>query len=425
MKIIDIALKDLSRSYRSAFAIGMTIVAPLLLVGLISFAFGGAFSGSSDIPAVSVGVLNQDHLMDTSVLDQSLGENIRSMFFDESVQSWLVARDFKDEASLRTALDNREIGVAVIIPAQFSQDLLTGNKDKQVLIISDPTLSITPQVIENMVASMLDAVAGGGVAVEVFQERLAANGIQPDPNLITSLIERYGAWYQDFQRNLFHHPDQAALAMVTTTAETGNSNPLFQMVGIMMAGQMIFFAFFTGGYAMMSILQENEEGTLARMFTLPLKRTTILTGKLLAVILIVMVQGIVMVIAGHYIFRIQWGNPWMVILALAGQVLAASGLGVFLISFVKTSKQAGPILGGALTALGMLGGLFTANMNMPEAFQKLSIFTPQGWVIKGWQVVLNNQPLTDLLVPLMIMTVIGIVLFTVGAYRFNLRFATE
>ncbi len=421
MKIIDIALKDLSRSYRSAFAIGMTIIAP----GLISFAFGGAFSGSSDIPAVSVGVLNQDQLTDTTVLDQSLGENIRSMFFDESVQSWLVARDFQDEAALRTALDNREIGVAVIIPALFSQDLLAGKNDMQVLIISDPTLSITPQVIENMVASMLDAVAGGGVAVQVFQERMAANAIQPDANLTTSLIQRYGDWYKDFQLNLFHHPDQAALALVTTTAETGNSNPLFQMVGIMMAGQMIFFAFFTGGYAMMSILQENEEGTLARMFTLPLKRTTILTGKLLAVILMVTVQGIVMVIAGHYIFRIDWGNPWMVILALTGQVLAASGLGVCLISFVKTSKQAGPILGGALTALGMLGGLFTANMNMPDAFQKLSIFTPQGWVIKGWQVVLNSQPITDLLVPLAIMAILGIVLFAIGAFRFNNRFATE
>ncbi len=42
MKILEIALKDLTRSFRSLFAVGMTIVAPLLLIGLISLAFGGA-----------------------------------------------------------------------------------------------------------------------------------------------------------------------------------------------------------------------------------------------------------------------------------------------------------------------------------------------------------------------------------------------
>ena len=42
MKILEIAIKDLTHSFRSLFAIGMMIVAPLLLIGLISLAFGGA-----------------------------------------------------------------------------------------------------------------------------------------------------------------------------------------------------------------------------------------------------------------------------------------------------------------------------------------------------------------------------------------------
>ena len=35
MKILDIAFKDLIRSFRSVFAIGMMVVAPLMLTGLI------------------------------------------------------------------------------------------------------------------------------------------------------------------------------------------------------------------------------------------------------------------------------------------------------------------------------------------------------------------------------------------------------
>lgn len=422
MKILEIAIKDLTHSFRSLFALGMMIVAPLLLIGLISLAFGGALSGSSDLPAISVGIYNADTLTDTSILPEPLGVNIRSMFFDESVQSWITASDFSSEISLRAALDRREIGVAILIPADFTKQFLAGNREPQVLTLSDPTLTIAPQVAKNMVTAMLDGVSGGGIAIETILERQNLLGKQPDPNLITSLVNRYSAWYRDFQRNLFHNPESAALIMVAPTGETSSENPIQQMFGLMMAGQMVFFAFFTGAYSMMSILEENEEGTLARLFTLPLNRTTILAGKFLAVFLMLVVQGLVLLIAAHFIFKIQWGDPKMIILALLGQVIAAAGLGVLLISFVKTSRQAGPVLGGVLTALGMLGGLFTANMTMPEAFNRLAAFTPQGWVVRGWKIVLNGQPTTDLLLPLLVMLVVGVVMFVIGAFRFHRRF---
>lgn len=423
MKIVDIAIKDLTRSFRSLFAIGMTIVAPLLLIGLISLAFGGVFSGSSDLPSISVGIYNADTQTDTSILIEPLGANIRSMFFDESVQSWITATDFSSEVSLRAALDNREIGVAILIPADFSEQFLAGNRDTQVVILSDPTLTIAPQVAQNMVTAMLDGVSGGGIAIETLLERQKIRGIQPDSDLIASLMARYSTWYRDFQKNLFHNPESAALMMVAPTGETSSENPIQQMLGLMMAGQMVFFAFFTGAYSMSSILDENEEGTLARMFTLPLNRTTILTGKFLAVFLMLIVQGIVLLIAAHFIFNIKWGDPKMVVLVLLGQVVAAAGLGVLLISFVKTSRQSGPVLGGALTALGMLGGLFTANMTMPEAFNRLAAFTPQGWVVRGWKIVLNGQPAADLLLPLLVMLAVGVVMFIFGAFRFRRRFA--
>ena len=60
---------------------------------------------------------------------------------------------------------------------------------------------------------------------------------------------------------------------------------------------------------MMSILQEDEEGTLARIFSTPTGRTSILAGKFLAVVLMVTVQGVVMILAGIVLFKVNWGNP--------------------------------------------------------------------------------------------------------------------
>jgi ABC-2 type transport system permease protein len=426
MKILDIAFKDLTRSFRSAFAIGMMVVAPLVLTGLIYFAFGSMSSGDVSMTAIKVGVVNADQLPPDSVLDAPIGDNIRSMFFDESVKSWIEAADYPDEASVRAAVDMQEIGVAVIIPQDFTTRYLSGEKDVHVLIVSDPTLSIGPAVVEDMVTMMVDGVAGGGIAIQTIMERQQANGIQTNPSQIPSWIQRYGDWYREFQRDLFHRPEKAALVLVAPSAgETNTADPLTQLMGLTMAGQMIFFAFFTGGNSMMSILQEHEEGTLARLFTTPTERTKILAGKFLAVFITVLIQGIVLMIAGRIAFGIQWGQIASVALALTAQVIAAAGLGVLLISFVKSTKQGGPILGGGLTILGMLGGLFTMNIpgGLPEAFNAIGNFIPQGWVLKGWRLALDGSAAGDLLIPFLVTVAMGIIMFAIGATMFRRRYA--
>jgi ABC-2 type transport system permease protein len=197
------------------------------------------------------------------------------------------------------------------------------------------------------------------------------------------------------------------------------------MMGLTMAGQMIFFAFFTGAYSMASILKEQEEGTLARLFTTPTDRTLILTGKFVAVFITVILQGLVLMVAGHFAFGVNWGEPASAGLALTGQVLAATGLGVLLISFVKSSRQEGAVLGGGLTALGMLAGLFTANIPgaTPAAMEKIALLIPQAWVLKCWQMVLDGQSMAALLVPFAVLVFMGVMMFAAGALMFKRRFA--
>ncbi|MGE5642818.1 MAG: ABC transporter permease, partial [Byssovorax cruenta] len=383
-------------------------------------------NGETKMPAIKVGVVNLDVLPADSPLEAPIGDNIRTMFFDESVQSWITASDYADETSARAAINQQKIGVAIIIPRNFSEQYLSGAKDTPVLIVSDPTLSIGPAVVEQMVTMMVDAVAAGGITLQTIMERQQANGAEPDQAQIPAWIQRFGDWYREFQRDLFHHPDRAMFVMVAPSAgETGNVDPLQKMMGLTMAGQMIFFAFFTGAYSMMSILNEDEEGTLARLFTTPTNRTSILIGKFVAVFITVILQGLVLMIAGHYAFGVNWGEPASVALALTGQVIAATGLGVLLIAFVKNTRQGGPVLGGGLTALGMLGGLFTANIPgaMPAAMNTIANFTPQGWVLKAWRMVMEGRSAGDLLVPFVVLIVMGVIMFAIGAMMFRRRFA--
>jgi hypothetical protein len=70
-----------------------------------------------------------------------------------------------------------------------------------------------------MVTSLLDGVAGGGVAFKVLNERSEANGQTLDPATIPTFFETYSTWYADFQRAMFHSPERAALVVKSPAGE--------------------------------------------------------------------------------------------------------------------------------------------------------------------------------------------------------------
>jgi ABC-2 type transport system permease protein len=417
MKVIDLALKDLLRSTRNLFLIGMAVAAPLLISALIWFSFGAMGGDEPALAPVRVGMVNGDELPAGAPLEDSLGSLIGAMLRDPSVSDWLLVSDYASEEAARAALNAQELGVAVIVPAGFTGAYLGGERPAPIAIMQDPTLSVGPAVVREMVTGLLDGVAGGGVAYATLSGHVPSNALP-------GLLDRYGTWYADYQRALAHDPASAALA-VRSPGQTGGdiATPLATIIALVMVGQVIFFAFYTGAYAMISLLQESEEGTLARLFTTPTPRATILAGKFVAVFLVVLLQGLVLLAAGRVMFGINWGQPAAVALALVGQVAAAVGLGVLLISLIRSTNQGGIILGGALTALGMLSGLFTTNVPMPAGFQALAQFTPQGRVLGAWKLAIAGEPAAGLLVPVLILAAMGAAMFAVGAQVFRRRFS--
>ncbi|MEJ2555996.1 MAG: ABC transporter permease, partial [Anaerolineae bacterium] len=140
---------------------------------------------------------------------------------------------------------------------------------------------------------------------------------------------------------------------------------------------------------------------LARLFTMPTPRAAILGGKFFAILLTLAVQVSVLLFAGRLLFGIRWGQPATVALLTLGLVVAAAGFGVFLMSFVKTARQSGPVMGLTVTLTGLLGGLMpTGNPSQPGVFDRVSLFLPQGWAMRGWKLAVNRATLAEALLPI-------------------------
>jgi ABC-2 type transport system permease protein len=192
-----------------------------------------------------------------------------------------------------------------------------------------------------------------------------------------------------------------------------------------MGGMMIFYAFYTGTAIGESILREEEERTLPRLFTTPTPQAAILGGKFLGVFLTVLAQVVVLILASAAIFGIRWGETISVILAAAGIVCVASAFGIFVNSLLKNTRQGGIVFGGILTVTGMIGMIGIFAMGSPTGqmlSNSVSLLVPQGWAVRGLLQSMNQQPIGEVALTLAVLMAWSAVFFMLGVWRFNKRY---
>jgi len=413
MKIFHIAWKDLLRSYRNLFLVGMAFVAPLLMGLLFSSAFGG--SEEFSIAAINIGIVN----LDQGSSGFSAGEAVVDLLSDQDLADLLKPTIFESEKEAFDAIVDEKIQAAVIIPADLSLAVTEQEKTAQIRIIHDPTLSLSPQIIKSILDQMASGFSGAKITSTVIAQELTRQGKPVDSLLILSGVESYTKRIQGTSNT-----EQGYLVQHPEISQTEEKSLKQQIVSGVMASMMIFFTFFTGSYGAHTILEEQEKGTLARMITSPSRLSVILGGKIIGVIVIMLLQMTVLIISSSFLFKINWGDPLKITLAVLTTSAAASGLGLFLMSFVKDTRQAGIVLGGVLTVMGMAGGLFTGGIeNLPPFLDKLKLFTPHGWSSRVWDLAQGNSGVAEMAPDMAVLFLIGLVLFMIGVLLFRRRYS--
>lgn len=423
MKLIDIAVKDLVRSFRSSFLLGMMFVVPLMLTGILYFAFGNMISGEGNfaIPTTRAQVVNSDRA--DPQFGFETGKMLIEFLQDEELASMIQVTVGSSETEARAAVDRRETDVAILIPENLTAAVEQPDTQAAVIVYHEPTLTIAPTIAKMLIGDFLDGFSGAKIAVEVTNRLMSTRGLEHDPATAEAVALRYATWVQSAGGS--HHGDSSDPVIITRMPQEDNrtTNPMTVFLGPVMAGMMIFFGFFTGSATAQSILYEDEEGTLARLFTVPTSHATILGGKFAAVFATLIVQIIVLLIASALLFSIQWGEPSTIALVTLGLAVAASGFGVFLISFIKTTRQAGPVSSAVIVVMGILSGLVpTGDPSQPSPFDTLGLALPQGWALRGWKLALAGAGAGEVLLPFVVMIAAGALFFILGTLVFRRRF---
>lgn len=360
---LDIAAKDLRQRVRDRSAILLAIVVPLALAAIFSVLFGPA-----SIPRP----------FDYAVVDQDGGPIVAA--FSEEVLDFLeseeiVSVEAMDEEEARQAVSDGDLDAAFVFPAGFSE-AVQSERPVEVEVVGSVDSPTGTDVARSIARSYVADLNAARVAVAAVARQQAGTSEEE----LSAIAEQVAT-----------APPPIALRDVSASAKVLDTKTYFA------AGMAVFFLLFTVQFGVSSLLEERSDGTLARLLAAPVRRTSILAGKLLTSIVLGVVSLTVLVVGTTLLLGARWGDPLGVALLILAGVLAGTGITSLVASFARTPEQAGSWQAVVAVTLGLLGGAFFPIQQSGSFIATASLVTPHAWFLRGLGSLVGEGGVVDVL----------------------------
>jgi hypothetical protein len=368
--LATLVLKDVRRRFADPAALLLNLAIPLVMAGMMALAFGGR-GDSQKTPVLHLVVVNQD--------EGPIGRALGNAQQNPEAAGRMEIRQAKSRGEGLTMLREEEAAALILIPKDFSADLLDG-KDVELEVVKNPAASIMPVIAQQGVevaalyisigARLLD---GRGPRIAELFEGRGWDDTVAVAALVTELYQRV----QGIDALLIPPLVEVKTDEPGTGKEGDKGRPNFMIW--MFPGVMIMGLLFTANTQMRDLLREGEIGTLRRQLAAPLGAVQVLVAKIISVSAVVAIATVLLLFIGRWAFGVTWGPILPLAAASAVIVLAATGFAALVFSLVRTERQ-GDAFGGVLVMLmSLLGGSFFPPQVIPSWMQGISRMTLTYW----------------------------------------------
>jgi ABC-2 type transport system permease protein len=153
----------------------------------------------------------------------------------------------------------------------------------------------------------------------------------------------------------------------------------------------IFGIFFIAVPLAGSLIKERESGTLLRLKVLPVSYLSFISGKILAYMVVCLVQFMVIVMAGMHILPLfglaafeLGGQPLLFFIMMQSVIAAACGYGILLGTIGRTYEQIAVFAPVSIVIGAALGGIMVPIYALPIFMRPICLFSPLYWGQSGF-----------------------------------------
>lgn len=355
--------KDLRIFFRDRSALVFSVLMPILVITVIA---SGLFHGD-DGPKLMVPVVNEDGGPVAGTFLKLLGKHADVRPVTRAEAEHLVR-------------DTHQAAAAIVFPPQLSKQYLQG-RSSEILLLTDPAAGSELQgvkvlllLMDKEAAALADPFAEDKIALR--EENLTGNRLS-----VTVFEQRVPGF---------------ALMFVLLAVIFGTS---------------------------MSMHDERDWGTLARLLVAPGGFTRILLGKLAARFVVGVVQMLVLLVWAHFVFGVSLGSsPLAMLLLTLASVFAVVAAGMLVAGLARSREQTLPLGLSLVMALSALGGLWWPQSTQPDWISRISPAVFTTWSMRGLNdLILRERGLEAVALPTAILVLYGAATLFLGLRLFRMR----
>ena len=324
-----------------------------------------------------------------AVFDQSRSPDSRRLLDAFRVADYFrLAFDVDSEDQLRHLIDDGEARAGLVIPPDFSANLLAGDTAHLAFVLdgSDPNVASTSLAAAQLIGQSYSTA----ITFDRIERRGLSGAIQP------ALEVRAQVWYNpDLVSAYFMVPALIGMILQLTTSMLTAT----------------------------AIVRERERGTIEQLIVTPIRPSELIVGKITPYVLIAFFDTIEILVVGTLWFHVPIRGSLGLLLALSGLFLVSSlGIGLVVSTIARTQQEAMMLTWFTLLPTIFLSGFFFPLAAMPPFLRGLSYFIPLRYyltVIRS--VLLKGVGMSSLGMEIAALAAFGVVTMTAAALRFRKR----
>lgn len=304
----------------------------------------------------------------------------------DGTQAFDVTHNFVSIKDAQTALERRDVDIAVVLPPNLSADVSSARPVKLQVLVDG--------VIANsaVIAGAYLKQIAGHYSIELLQSR-------PVPAALA-----------------LHIPEQIDLRAVALY------NPGLVFSWYYLTGLMSVILFVDGSLLAAAVtVREKEIGTIEQLLMSPAQSAEIILAKSTPVLALLVIGFAVGTTTAWLWFDLPLRGPfWLFPLTGVAAGLASLGVGTLIGTFSANQQQAQFLTFFVNPPMVLLSGAFARVENLPEAFQVLSALLPLRYfveIVRG--ITMKGVGIEFLWPRLLALTTIAAVVYTISAIRFR------
>lgn len=399
MRILNLALKDLSQIFRDKRSLLFLVAMPIAF----TFFMGLAFSGGNK---------NSDNRIPLALIDPQPGARLNKIFFDRLNSSDTMKVVPMNESSALDALHKGDVAGVLEIPAGFSDQAEAGN-EAQLTLITDTTSAQGQSLYQLLRVPVSQLMSAVEISRESTNIIAAQKNIDPsnEQNMALDLV--WSKWNAN---------SQISLVRVEEAVAKNNDNPFGDNpYNQSSPGILVQFAIFGLTTSAQILVQEKKSRTLQRLMTTAMKPWEIIAGHMLAMFGIVFLQTAMLVIFGQLVLNVNYlREPLGTLLVAVALCLWIASMGLLIGVIAKEEQQVILFSMIAMFVFSALGGAWFPLEVAGSTFSTIGKLTPSAWAMDGFQnILIRGLGLESTWLPIGILMAYSILFFVIAVWRFR------